>query len=350
MSNKKWILSVCICFILCVPICSTGAAAQNINALSMFSQRDAEQMIASSSEDFNFDVAFIDDIYAELPWGGGVGFVEESFGLIINTGTEPITKKDLDSAHIYVTSDVEGASLDIGFNTDNFLFPIQPNHAWGSVTEKNHFLVDLLEGGEELDNMTPAQTFYFMVDRLNFTGAALFNCSIQIRTRIIYLETQITYVDAPTHNVTLLAGGRVASQNLTNATSIFTAGPIVPLLNFSYIRLIDGNHSEIAKIQRLLQSRLIQFFFPIGVIIMVTNLTFSVEYPRKNFSSPLLKHFKYGTFIMEGTIENVTMKPHQVVVNGLYGIFFLQRASFLAFRPPAFMFAGYCSSATIILD
>ena len=350
MVKKKGIVCACICLLMCIPFCSTGAAAQNIDALSMFFQRNAEQMIASSSEDFNFDIAYINDIYAELPWGGGVGFVEESFGLIINTGTEPITKEDVESAYITVTSDVEGASLDIGFNTDNLLTPIQPNHAWGSVTEKNHFLVDLLEGGEELDNMTPAQTFYFMVNRLNFTGAALFNCSIQIRTRIIYLETQITYVEAPMHNVTLLAGERVASQFLTNATVILTTGPIVPLLNFSYVRLIDGNLSEIAEIQRLLQSRLIQFLFPLGKIIEVANLTFSVEYPRENISSPLFKHFKYGTLIMDGTIENVTMKPHQVIVNGFYGYFFLRRASFLAFRPPIFLFVGYCSSATIIID
>jgi hypothetical protein len=348
MSNKKRIVSVCICFIMCVPFCSIGTATPDM--LSMLHQRNLEQKILSASEDFNFDMAYINDIYAELPWGGGVGFVNESFGLLINTGTEPITKEDIDSAYITVTSDVEGASLDIGFNTDNLLTPIQPNHAWGSVTEKNNFLVDLLDSGEELDNMTPAQTFFFIVNRLNFTGTALFNCSIQIRTRIIYLETQITYVEAPTHSVTLLAGERADSQLVSNSTLILTFGPITPLLNYSYIRLIDGDPSEIAKIQGFLHNRLIQFFFPLGKMVEVTNLTFSVEYPRELPSSPIYKNFMFGTFIMEGTSENTTETPHQVIVTGLNGVFFLARARIFELQPPIFIFAGEFSSATIITE
>lgn len=349
MSNKKWIVSVCICLVMSVPFCSIGTATLDVDTLSIIYQKKAEQKISSSSEDFNFDIAYINDIYAKLPWGGGVGFVEESYGLVINTGTEPITKEDLDSAQITVTSDVDGASLNIGFNTDSLLTPIQSNHAWGSVTDKNHFLINFLENGEELENMTPAQTFYFIVNRLNFTGTALFNCSIQIRSRIIYLETQITYVETPEHNVTLLAGERVDSQLSSNTTLIVTSGSITPLLNYSYICLTDGNPSEITEIQRLLQSRFIQFFLPLGKIVEVTNLNFSVEYPREVSSLPLFKNFLYGTLIMQGTTQNITEKPHQVIVNGFNGIFLLMRGSFLKLRPPAFMFVGECSSAMIIM-
>jgi hypothetical protein len=59
--------------------------------------------------------------------------------------------------------------------------------------------------------MTPYQTFYLSVDRDNYTGVANFNITIQIRDRIIYLETTITFVNSSEDNVVLISGERADS-------------------------------------------------------------------------------------------------------------------------------------------
>jgi len=201
--SKAFVFGMVLCFLgtSIIPNLSGSSGMSNI----------PEQKISSTAKDFNFDIAYIDDVYAELPYGGGVMFVAASFGLVINSGSEPITKEDLDAAGVMVTSNIVGAHINVGFNTDNQFQPIQANNAWGSVNYQNLFLIDLLENGEVLQNMTPYQTFYLGVFRDNYTGVANFNISIQIRDRIIYLETTITFVNSTEHNVVLISGERADS-------------------------------------------------------------------------------------------------------------------------------------------
>jgi hypothetical protein len=201
--SKAFVFGMILCFLgtSMIPNLSGSSGMSNI----------PEQRISSTAKDFNFDIAYIDDIYAELPEGGGVMFVAASFGLVINSGSEPITKEDLDTAGVTVTSNIEGAHMSVGFMTENQFNPIQANNAWGSVNYQNLFLIDLLENGEVLQNMTPYQTFYLGVFRDNYTGVAIFNISIPIRDRVTYLETTITFVNSSEENVVMISGERADS-------------------------------------------------------------------------------------------------------------------------------------------
>ena len=300
-----------------------------------------------STENIDFNIAYINDIYAELPWGDSVLFTSASFGLIINTGPDTITYDVLKAAKITVTSDVEGASLDIGFNIYENSFPtIKPKQAWGSIDDQNHFLVDFLKDGEELLNMTPHSTFYFEVSRQNFTGIAHFHITIQIGKRITFLETNVTYVDASEHHVELINGERVKSYQHYENTAVATFGPIAPILNFSSVHLISGDPVQIQKIQRILKSRILQYIMPV-IQFNITHLSFSVTYPREIPQKPFFQRYLYMTGIQQ---DNITLinEPHQIIVSGMNGIFIMIRGTFFQMIPPRFAFAGNCSDATIM--
>jgi hypothetical protein len=134
-----------------------------------------------------------------------------------------------------------------------------------------------------------------------------------------------------------------------NDTGLYTYGPITPQLNFSYIRLTNGDPVTIQKIQNLLQKRILQFMKPLGTAVQVLNLSFSVDYPQKLPSLLLYKNFGYGTSISVDNNGNYTTVPHQIIVNGLTGWFTLSRGGILKIRPPEFTFFGHCSSVNIIV-
>ena len=226
--NKAFIFGVILCFLGgCVTPALSGSSGIWITP---------EQRSSSIRDDFNFDIAYVNNIYAELPEESGMMFVAASFGLVINCGSEPIAKEDLDAAGIVITSTIQGACMDVGFMTDNQYTPIQATTAWGSVNDQNLFLVDLLENGEVLQNMTPSQTFYLSVYREYYTGIATFHISIQIRNRIIYLETTITFVDSSEVNVVLIGGERADSMYHPNQPPLIPtiSGPTLGKINTNY--------------------------------------------------------------------------------------------------------------------
>jgi hypothetical protein len=307
----------------------------------------AKTISVHSTAHINFDIAYINDIYAELPIGGGVMFDETSFGLVINTGPDWITYDVIKNAKITVQSDVQGAYLNIGFNVYENSFPlIQPTQAWGSITEQNHFLVNLLEEDEELLNMTPQQTFYFEVSRDSYVGTAHFHISIQIGTKIAFLETNITYADAPQPHVELINGKRVTSYPHYTDTAAATFGPITPHLNFSSIHITNGDPQQIQKIQRILTSRILQFLIPI-IQFNITNLSFTVTYPQELPQNPFFQRYLYMTGIQQ---DNITLinEPHQLIVNEMTGVFIMIRGSFFQMNPARFAFAGNCSELVLI--
>jgi len=213
----------------------------NLSGLNAISDK-LEQKTSSLIQEFNFDLAYINDIYAELPEGSGVGLVAESYGLLINTGSIPITKEDLESAGVVIKSNVEGVSLEVGFNADNQFQPIQPHYAWGSVDSQNLFLVDLLEEGEILQNMTPYQTISLGVFRDNYSGVAVFNVSILIRDRVINLETTVTFVNSSEYILTLNSGEREDSSSHPNQPPITPtiSGPYYGNRNTNYTFFLDS--------------------------------------------------------------------------------------------------------------
>lgn len=298
-------------------------------------------------EDICFDVAYISEIYAELPANHGGSISGASFGLIINTGPETILYEDMEKAKISVTSDVEGASLYIGVNAPEHWFPtIRTNQAWGSITEQNLFLIDLLQDNEELLNMTPDQTFYYEVFRQNYTGTAHFSITIEIGNRITFLETTVTFVNGPEQHIELLRGERAHGYLHYKNTAVGTFGPITPLMNFSSIQLIDGDPLQIQQLQHLLRSRILQYIIPI-TSINFTQLSFMVTFPREIPPQPFYQRFQYMTGLQKDNISLIN-EPHQLKITGMNGIFLLSKGVFFQMIPPRFAFAGVCDEVTII--
>lgn len=172
----------------------------------------AIEVMAPEETQFDFDIIYVNDIDVILPEDGGITLVSNSYGLVVNTGIEPITKDDLDTATISISSDCENASISIGFNTDNQFTSIEPSQAWGSINESNMFLIDFLQEEEELVNKSPSQTFYIMINREDFIGEAIFNISIKIRNNTAYLQTKINFTDGQ-HDFVLNSGERVNSNS-----------------------------------------------------------------------------------------------------------------------------------------
>ena len=125
-----------------------------------------------------------------------------------------------------------------------------------------------------------------------------------------------------------------------NETFFGTLGPICPFLNIAEINLIDGNSSQIQKIEKMLNNRILQFIIPRWWYINVTELNFTISYNKKIPMMPFFFKFYYATMLIEN--ENVTFfdKPHTVTVKGLNGIFTIIRGQPFRFRPPIFVFEG----------
>lgn len=194
-----------------------------------------------NNQSFDFDIIYINNITIGLPVGSGIGFINSSFGLVINTGSDPIAKEDLDHDHAFATasSPVEGVDLTILFNNENNFTPILPHQAWGSIDEHNLFLTDLLNTNETLKNMTPYQTFAFGIDRdTDFTGIAHFNVTIQIKDKVSKFGVDIKFINGQDWTYEFHSGQRAQSHIKTVSAPVIS-GPhqakvILPIsFNFS---------------------------------------------------------------------------------------------------------------------
>ena len=145
----------------------------------IYGEKFIANKIVNTASGFDFDIIYVNEIDVTLPESAGI-LPDDSFALLVNTGSEPITIEDCENATISVTSDCENASLGILINTENRSFPIYPNEAWGSIGENNKFLLDFLQEGEVLTNHYPYQTFYNSFDREDFIGVAIFNVSTDL--------------------------------------------------------------------------------------------------------------------------------------------------------------------------
>jgi len=126
-----------------------------------------------------------------------------------------------------------------------------------------------------------------------------------------------------------------------NETFFGTLGPICPLLNIVEIELIDGNESQMQKIEKILNNRILQFIIPYWWgYINVTELDFTITYNKEIPKIPFWLNFYYATILTENENETFIDKPHKVTVKGLNGTFVISRGQLFKFRPPYFLFAG----------
>ena len=126
-----------------------------------------------------------------------------------------------------------------------------------------------------------------------------------------------------------------------NETFFGTLGPICPLLNIAEIKLIDGNESQIQKIEKILNNRILQFIIPLRWgFINVTELDFTITYNKEIPKIPFWLNFYYATILTENENDTFIDKPHTVTVKGLNGHFVISRGQPFRFRPPYFLFAG----------
>jgi len=118
------------------------------------------------------------------------------------------------------------------------------------------------------------------------------------------------------------------------------SGPLCPLLNIAEIDLIDGNSSQIKKIERILNNRILHFILPVSSID-VTRLNFSVSYNRKN-PSPFFLYLRFGhsTVITENGNNTFYNETHTVTVKGLDGVFSFMRWKLRRLIPARFVFYG----------
>jgi len=132
-----------------------------------------------------------------------------------------------------------------------------------------------------------------------------------------------------------------------NRYFIGTMGPICPLLNIAEIKLIDGNESQIQKIEKILNNRILQFIIPRMDFINVTDLNFTISYTRRIPKIPFWWNFQYITLLTDGSKITDISKPHTVIVKGFNGTFTLARGKLMIFYPPHFLFGGVSEEFTI---
>jgi parallel beta-helix repeat protein len=126
-----------------------------------------------------------------------------------------------------------------------------------------------------------------------------------------------------------------------------TMGPICPFLNIAEIELINGNESQIGKIEKMLNNRILQFIIPRMYFIKVVDLNFSISYTKNIPKFPFWWNFEYITILTEnGSLTDINI-PHRVTVKGFNGDFTIIRGKFLIIYPPHFLFAGVCEEVTI---
>jgi hypothetical protein len=132
-----------------------------------------------------------------------------------------------------------------------------------------------------------------------------------------------------------------------NRYFIGTMGPLCPLLNIAEITLIDGNESQIQKIEKILNNRILHFIIPRMFFINVTDLNFTISYTKKIPKIPFWWNFEYITLLTNGSNITDISKPHTVTVKGFDGTFTLIRGKLMIFYPPHFLFAGVSEEFTI---
>jgi hypothetical protein len=115
---------------------------------------------------------------------------------------------------------------------------------------------------------------------------------------------------------------------------------LCPLLNIAEIDLIDGNSSQIKKIERILNNRILHFILPVTTI-NVTGLNFSVSYNRKNPSLFILYlRLFHMTVITENGSNTFYNETHTITVKGMDGVFAFMRWKLRRFIPARFVFYG----------
>lgn len=132
----------------------------------------------------------------------------------------------------------------------------------------------------------------------------------------------------------------VAANN--NTTYILgTAGPISSF--FTEITLHDGPSSQINKINRLVNRKVLHFLLPFAKV-WVNDLNFTVSYKRDVLFN--ISRFSYGTILYDIENESVTNRTyiintiHTVNVKGFTGFFILTRAKLRRLSPAYFVFSG----------
>jgi hypothetical protein len=142
-------------------------------------------------------------------------------------------------------------------------------------------------------------------------------------------------------------------QTYDNQTNIITLGPISPFFNITQIILINGSSSEIQKIEKILNHRILHFILPL-TYIECKDLDFSITYSKNvPFFIPFIRHISYFTSLFEGVEfpfnnETIWGKKHTILVEGFEGYFGFQRLRPWKISPAIFSFAGSYQEIAII--
>ena len=119
-----------------------------------------------------------------------------------------------------------------------------------------------------------------------------------------------------------------------NETIVVTMGPLL----FFKLDILDGNPSEIQQIERILNSKILQFIIPY-LEINVTDLEITVSYEKK-IPSNLSKRYGYITGLSDDKNITIYNGTNRVYIKGLEGQFFYSKGLPFLLIPCYFMLWG----------
>ena len=116
-----------------------------------------------------YDIIYIDSFEVTLCSGCGITLAGMDYALLVNTGTSDITLEELKSATFTATSSQPGIKLIAFLNIPNqqVVGSVHPGEAVGSILPgENQMLLDQLQPGETLRNLSGMQFLAFEIERL----------------------------------------------------------------------------------------------------------------------------------------------------------------------------------------
>ena len=144
-------------------------------------------------------------------------------------------------------------------------------------------------------------------------------------------------------------------ESSENNSLIDIFGSISSLGPKTEIILLDGDSSQIEKIERILNNRIMQVTPPFFKIIDCTDLDFSVNFTQDTADLGFFGfwYFHYSTSIYEKgepfwKRDRIVRKSHTVDIKGFNGYFLFMRPRLITPEPSHFGFYGEYEEVTII--
>jgi len=161
-----------------------------------------------------YDLIYTDRMDVTLCNGCGITLAGCDFGVLVNTGSAPITEAEIRTARFTVVSSESTITLFPFLNIYSSVFPtLEPGHARGAVCFENAFLSSFVLPGEVFENIQGNQFVAFNISRFNdsaYEGPVTFDCTMDMGSFRATFRIEAT-VHLGQHNLIFQHGARVQS-------------------------------------------------------------------------------------------------------------------------------------------